>query len=256
MLKKLFPHMYDSPEARQAVGGLCFGAVPFVVLPFTLVLMVLDSPDVGPRVVLECIYMAINFIFLLSIFRSYLADSWLNVTVYPGRFFSACLIAAAGILCFYGAVIYAALAGLIERGNLAALGMLPMPGIELMLLPGDFALVGGVVGTAFLILLGPFITALLYYATAFAPLCVAGHRIGCYLAVAVLTAIPRIITYFTIWGGWKEWDVYLFQLPIHLLACWTYQKTDTVWAPIFTHIIVNTASCAILWGLQFLGYIA
>ena len=32
---------------------------------------------------------------------------------------------------------------------------------------------------------------------------------------------------------------YLVNLPIHLLACWSYQKTDNVWTPIFSLAATN-----------------
>ena len=102
-------------------------------------------------------------------------------------------------------------------------------------------------------LVGPVITAGLFYATAFAPLCVAGHRFGAYIGVAALTALPRLITASTFWGGWKEGLLYLTQLPIHLIACWTYQKTDSVWAPIFTLAIGNAFACVTLFVLHYIG---
>lgn len=255
MLKRLFPHMYDSPENGQAVGGLTFGVIPFILMPFTLTMLVWDTAAIAPRVVLECIYLIINFIFLFAIFRTYLQDSWLNVTVYPKRFWPVCLWAAGMIAALYGGVTYAAIEGLFDKAEITALGILPMEGVELMLLPGDFVLSGGIPALAIAIILGPVITACMFYAPVFSPLCVSGHRFLAYLAVAVLTAVPRFITWFTIWGGWKEKELFLFQLPIHWLACWTYQKTDTIWAPIFTHAIANVLCCGLLYGLQLMGYI-
>lgn len=256
MLNRFFPHMYDSPDKGQVMGGLSFGVVPFLLLPFTLTVLVFDTGDIGPRLVLEYIYIAVNFILLLSIFRPYLADSWLNVTVYPKRFLGVCLGATALIGAIYGGITWAAIAGLFDKADTVALGILPMAGVELMLLPGDFVLEGGILAVAALVLAGPFITACMFYTTAFAPVCVGGHRFAAYLSVAALTALPRIITYFTVWGGWKEPQLFLAQLPIHWLACWTYQKTDTVWAPIFTHAAANALSCAVLYGLLHFGYIS
>jgi membrane protease YdiL (CAAX protease family) len=28
-------------------------------------------------------------------------------------------------------------------------------------------------------------------------------------------------------------------LPIHLLACWSYQKTDNVWTPLISLALIN-----------------
>jgi hypothetical protein len=128
--------------------------------------------------------------------------------------------------------------------------------VELMMVPGDLVILGGIPAMVFLTVLGPVITACMFYASVFAPLCGSGKRFGAYVAMAVILAIPRIITSFAVWGGWKELPLYLTQLPIHLLACWTYQKTDTVWTPIFTLAIANLLSCILLFGLQFVGIIA
>lgn len=256
MLKTLFPYMYDSPEKEQAISGFCYALVPFVLMPSILTLLVIDTSEPGPRMVLECIYLIANFFFLLSIFRTYLADSWLNVTVYPKKFWSVCIGAAALITAIYGGVTCAAFLNLFDKAGTAALGILPMEGLELLLLPGDFVLFGGIIAVVIAVVLGPVITACLYYATVFAPLCAAGHRIWAYLAVAAMTAAPRILTSLTFWGGWKEKELFLFQLPIHWIACWAYQKTDTIWAPIFIHAIANALSCGILFALQAIGYIS
>ena len=40
--------------------------------------------------------------------------------------------------------------------------------------------------------------------------------------------------------------LYFCQLPIHMLSCWAYQKTDTVWAPIVTHMMVNLAASVLI----------
>ena len=44
-----------------------------------------------------------------------------------------------------------------------------------------------------------------------------------------------------LWRGNAEYVVVAFvlQLPMHWIACWTYQKADTVWAPIAALAIFN-----------------
>lgn len=254
-MKKLFPHMYDSPEPAQALGALSYGLFPFLILPFTLMLFVIGVTDTRPFVILEFLFQAINFIALAAIFHTYLRDSWLNVTIAPKGVLTVSLSAAVLIAAIYLESFYAGFRQVYDRADTVFFGILPMTGIELMMLPGDFALDGGIPAVLLLVFLGPVITACMFYAPTFAPLCVRGHRLLGYLSVAALLAVPRIVTYFTVWGGWKEVELYLAQLPIHLLACWTYQKTDTVWAPIFTHAIANALCCAALYGLHHAGII-
>ncbi len=254
-MDELFPHMYDSPESPQVVGSLSYGIVAFVVLPFTFTLFFFDRNAEGIYPILEYIYYGLNFTMMLAIFHTYLQDSWLNVSIAPKKVLLVSLAAAAVIAMLYLEFLRASALGLFESAGIIFFGALPMTGIELMLLPGDFALFGGIPAMVFLVVLGPVITSCLFYATAFAPVCVAGKRGLAYVSVAALLAVPRFITYFTVWGGWKEIALYLAQLPIHLLACWTYQKTDTIWAPIFTHAMVNLFSCAVLYIMQLTGII-
>ena len=250
-MNKLFPQMYDSPETSQAVGGLSYGVVAFVVLPFTFALFFFAGSSDNVYVGLECAYQLCNFAALFCIFRTYLLDSWLNVSIAPKKVLGVSLTAAAVIAIFYAALGCFRLLSESDCAWTLWMGTLPMTGIELMLLPGQFLLYGGIWASLILVVLGPITTACLYYATVFSPICAAGHRFAAYLAVAGITALPRIITYYTIWGGWKEIPLYLAQLPIHWLACWTYQKTNTVWAPIFTHAIVNALCCCTLLALRF-----
>lgn len=254
-MKNLFPHMYDSPETGQSVAGISYSTIPFVVLPFTLTLLTIGSDDHRVYMGIEYVYQAINFAAMFFIYRTYLRDSWLNVSIYPKKVLSVSLGAAAVIAAIYIESFFGGYREIYPRASTVFFGILPMTGIELMMLPGDFLLFGGIPAAVFLVALGPVITACLFYATAFAPLCAAGKRFWAYISVAAMLAAPRIVTYFCVWGGWKELELYLAQLPIHLLACWTYQKTDTIWAPIFTHAMANAFCCAMLYGLQLTGII-
>ena len=60
-----------------------------------------------------------------------------------------------------------------------------------------------------------------------------------YLSVVVITAIPFIID--ILWRQDVELNImmYVMQLPAHLIACWSYQKTDNIWTPIISLAIVN-----------------
>ena len=43
------------------------------------------------------------------------------------------------------------------------------------------------------------------------------------------------------WRGGADYKLYVYflQLPIHLIACWSYHKADTIWAPITCLAIFN-----------------
>lgn len=255
-MSKLFPPMYDTPETAQSLGGLVCGSVSFFLLPLILTLFFFAENPPQVYMGLEYLYQGINFGLLFFVFRSYLRDSWLNVSIAPRKILGVSLGAAVAIFGIYAFYVGAGYFGLIPQANVIVLGAMPMTGVELMMVPGDLVILGGIPAMVFLTVLGPVITVCMFYASVFAPLCGSGKRFGAYAALAVILAVPRIITSFAVWGGWKELPLYLTQLPIHLLACWTYQKTDTVWTPIFTLAIANLLSCILLFGLQFVGIIA
>lgn len=44
---------------------------------------------------------------------------------------------------------------------------------------------------------------------------------------------------------------YLVQLPIHLLMCWSYQKTDNVWTPLISLAVVNLLASVAFFVIPF-----
>ena len=254
-MNKLFPLMYDGPENGQSVAGVSYSTIPFLVLPFTLMLLTIGSNSTRVYTGIEYVYQLINFAAVFFIYRTYLQDSWMNVSLAPSEVLTVSAIAASCIAVIYIGTSFAAYLELYPKANTVFFGILPMTGIELTMLPGDLVLFGGIPAVLLLVVLGPVITSCLFYASAFAPLCVAGKRFWAYVSVAAMLAAPRIVTYFCVWGGWKEVALYLTQLPIHFLACWAYQKADTIWAPIFTHAMANAFSCVMLYTLHFAGII-
>ena len=255
-MNKLFPPMYATPETSESVAGLVCGTISYFLLPFTLTLFFFAKNPHQVYMLLEYFYQLVNFGLMIFVFRTYLKDSWLNVSIAPRQILGVSLGAGAVIFGIYAFYVVAGYFGRISEANVIVLGAMPMTGVELMMLPGDLVLLSGIPATVFLTVLGPVITVCMFYASVFAPLCGSGKRFGAYVALAIVLAIPRLLTSFAVWGGWKELPLYLAQLPIHLIACWTYQKTDTVWTPIFTLAIANLFSCILLFSLKFMGIIA
>ena len=72
----------------------------------------------------------------------------------------------------------------------------------------------------------------------FAPVCRRSRWLG-YLVVTVVLALP--CAFDILWRGETDFMVALFilRLPMHWIACWTYQKADTVWAPVATLTVFN-----------------
>ena len=154
-------------------------------------------------------------------------------------------IVAAGFLYGLAAFVAVFFFGFMNKSEaalLAALSVLPLPEMELQMLAGEQIFYSPILGTVCMVLLVPVSVSCLYYAVGFAPLAEKRPWMG-YAFLMLVAAIPRIVNMLTFWAAGDELVLYLFQLPVHLIACWTYQKTDTVWTPMLTLAGANLAAC-------------
>ena len=100
-------------------------------------------------------------------------------------------------------------------------------------------------GTVALSVFAPISICALFYCLGFAPVCYHKPWLA-YLCVAAITLIPPVID--ILWRGEAAFVLggYLVQLPVHLLACWSYQKTDNVWTPMLSLAITNLIASILL----------
>ena len=132
-----------------------------------------------------------------------------------------------------------------ELMAMAAFGILPLAEVDLFTLSSYVIIMNPIFGTVCMAVLVPFSISCLYYATSFAPVCCSRPWLA-YIVVAVVIAFPRVCNGLTYWLPMEELILYLVQLPMHLLACWSYQKTDTVWAPIAVHALTNLVTSRLI----------
>ena len=251
-MQKYFPTMLDRPETSQIVASIFYSVIAFFSLPFILLLFMQGSFDNPTTLsIIEIIYHVINFIVMISIFWRYLADSFINVQADSKTFKSTLEISVA--LMFVLSVVIGVVFATKEPsiGNLVAGGTLPLAEMELFTLSGNLVVMNPIFGTICLVVLVPFTTSCVYYAATFAPICNNKPWLA-YLVVTLYLAFPRLCNGLTYWPLEEELVLYLTQLPFHLIACWAYQKTDTIWAPIATHAIVNLLTCGLILVRYFL----
>jgi hypothetical protein len=105
-------------------------------------------------------------------------------------------------------------------------------------------------GTIALSVFAPISICALFYCLGFAPVCYHKPWLA-YLCVAAITLIPPVID--ILWRGEAALVLsgYLVSLPVHLLACWSYQKTDNVWTPMISLAIANLLFSVVLPILPF-----
>lgn len=250
-MNKLFPNMFDRPENGQIIGGGFYWIVCYVVIPlFSTVFVALFSGTLTAATWLDILIYGINFSAMTLLFRSYLKDSFWNVRLNIKRFVIIALIGA-GLMFFISARV---LLWGIEFGWTPSLWAYPLSETSVLISAGSMVLGNPLFGTLCMTLLVPFTVSCMFYSTVFAPICV-NRPVLAYIVTAVLLFLPRLYNLLYFGEGYYELMIYLLQLPLHLVACWTYQKADTVWAPIVSISVANLLSSLLLLLFQHVGYI-
>lgn len=252
-MEKLFPMMLDEPEAESCGVGMAYGLFAFLLMPALLSLSVTSALGLGDDASLiwyELAYHGINFGVMLLTFFGYLREAFFNVIHQPKKVFGTAGICAAVIVVFRLVMVLLA----IFRGNRlladASFGSLLTTEADLLYYSTAMLQAEPLWGTICVILLTPITTSCLFYASIFAPACTSRPWLG-YLLAAIVPGVAHLSLVFCLWPMEQQMAVYFLQLPVHLLACWSYQKTDTVWTPIFTHLFANLALTPVL--LWFMG---
>jgi hypothetical protein len=215
--------------------------ISFVLLPFIAPLLAFDSwGDPATLVWIDMIYYAINGLLMAMLLKEHLKDSWFNVETNVKDFIKTVLIAVALCLCWIlGSVSFADALFYHVSWTLEAF---PMSEMWQTMSTGILVQYKPVIGTICLTLFVPFTFTGMFYAIGFAPACCKKAWLG-YITVTLVTIAPVLFEIFWRETGELVLYPYILRLPVHWLACWAYQKTDCVWAPIFVLIPVQLVSC-------------
>lgn len=241
-MKQLFPPMDDRPGEWMPAATLSYWIIAFVFIPLWLPLIA-DGFWNNLQFVswMDIIYHAINALVIVAMHKAYAWESFLNVQLDPGRFFKTVgeallLMLALTLVLYFEMNIY-----VFDAYPINEMGVAVSSGVMIGQLP--------VFGTLCHTVLTPIAVVGLFYTAGFAPMCCRRTWLG-YLAVTLLLILP--IAFDIVWRGDTEYEVttFLLQLPMHWLACWTYQKANTVWAPLATLSAFNlvTAVLGMLLG--------
>lgn len=230
----------DCPDNSNVVTSICYGVVSLVVAPYLLSFFSLGFElDRNAQAWVQFVYYIINCVAMVIIFREYLQDTFFYIRM-DFRSFIPRVADGTVLMLIVSAVIYGI--GYRIENPLIMQGIIPTVEIDLLALPSVLMDQQPIVAVFCLVLVTPVTTSLLYYATGFAST-FNRSSVRAYIQMALILAIPNIVNGLTFWPWEEEMILYLVQLPIHLLACYTYQKADSIWAPIATHMIVNLVAC-------------
>lgn len=237
-MKKLFPTMLDKPDNRAVNFGFAYGIVCFFVLPFILGFSTMRTRGQSYEIWLEMGYHLLNFLLLLIFFLPYLRDSFLLVQVRTKIILKTALFGGMVVALYKICLPYiSAYFGNITLAD-TAFGSYITNESDLLFYSTAVIAEEPIWGTLCMSLLTPFTVSCLFYGTIFAPACVSRPWLA-YLLIAFTQLLIRLTLAFCLWPFQEEMMIYLIHLPVHLLACWSYQKTDTIWTPIFLHMTAN-----------------
>ena len=236
-MNNLFPSMCSKPEKFKILSIIPCWIWVFVLFPMFMPFVGLgiwEQAEISSW--LEIVYHVSNGVALFLLMRSYLSEDWFMVSTDKGYYLKHIALTF----------------GLMMGTELLLLGTLWfcgfdigyvidfLPIVEMSVSHSPLALLfyNPIFGTIALSIFVPISICTLFYCLGFAPVCYRKPWLA-YVCIAVITLIPFVID--ILWRGEEGFGLrgYIVQLPIHLLACWSYQKTDNVWTPIITLAIAN-----------------
>lgn len=245
-MKKQFPIMLNSPPKGATFGVLVWMVFCFVLLPtWTVFFMYGLWDDLTAMSWCEIVFNGANIFIIGFLYKDYFGESvfeaklmWREIA----RMVAVCAAVIVGLyLCIFEILSLFAPDWLVLMWE----GMIPISVSDIYLTAGATVYGNPLFGSLCMVLVAPFITCGFFYASTFAPVCCNHPWLG-YGAMALVLAIPRV-------GGALLYDnaampvaLYFAQLPVHMISCWVYQKTDNVWAPIALHMLLNLIGCALI----------
>lgn len=248
-MKKLFPQMTENPGASAVVSCVSYWFFAFLLIPGMFSLSMGDTQWEDYTFWIEMAYHMINFIFMLFFCFPYLKDNFLLVELDAKGILGTAVGCGTAIIVVKQLIWMLSLASGNELFANAAYGTRLTTEMDLMYFPGALIQEMPLWGTLFMVVLAPVTITCIFYVCIFAPICTRNPLLA-YLATAALLLLPRLSMVFCLWTMSQQMVVYLLQLPVHLIACWSYQKTDCVWTPIFAYAFANgLASLMMILGM-------
>jgi len=236
-MDKLFPSMCSKPEKITIFAIIPCWLWVFVLFPFFMPFLGLglwEQWEISSW--LEIGYHAANGFAMLLLIRGYLKEEWFMVTT-DFRYYLKHIALTVGLMMGTEVVL---LGALFFCGFHIEYMLECLPVVEMFVSHTPLFLLSlePVFGTIALSFFAPISICVLFYCLGFAPICGKKPWLA-YLCIAVITLIPPVINILWRGGASLVLSGYLAHLPIHLLACWSYQKTDNVWTPFVSLVMTN-----------------
>ena len=248
-MNKIFPAMYSKPSTSKIIALIPCWVWVFVLFPMFMPFLGFGLwEQYELSVWLEISYHVANGIIALFIISDYLKDDWFMVTT-DLRFYIKHIALTVGLVIIAEFVLLGPLT-LFGFDIMNMLESLPVVEMSVSHTPLFLIELQPIIGAITLTVFAPISICALFYCFGFAPVCCRKPWLA-YLCIAIITLIPPIID--ILWRGGAEFVLsgYLVQLPIHLLLCWSYQKTDNVWTPLISLMVINLLASVDLHFIPF-----
>lgn len=193
---------------------------------------------------------ALNAFTTAVIMKEHLSDAFFEVRYCPRTIIETVSTAVMLMLLWVAVISIGAYCLLGEL--LIMIDYVPVSEMAMTMTPGLLVETRPLIGTLCFTCLVPFTVCGFFYATGFAPLCCSRPWLA-YLNTAFLLLIAAGIQAFWYKDTVIPMISYFLQLPIHLTACWSYQRTDNIWAPVFSIGLLNLLSSVLFLVLCALG---
>ena len=215
-----------SLSKKEVVFGILYTLAELLVLPSLLTWgnWLLGSPLSVTQ--LNFVFFALNFIIITVAYRRFLIENFKTLLQNPWRVLR---FAGAGLLLywvgnFFVSLLVVLLSPDFVNANDQSIQQLTQDNVILMTL-----------GTVFLV---PVVEENLFRGVLFGSL-YAKNRFWAYaVSTAVFSAI-HIVSYLGVYSPLELLLSFLQYVPAGLCLAWSYQKADSIWAPILIHIAVN-----------------
>ena len=236
-MSKLFPPMSTRPKPVYAVATLFWWGMAFALIPMYLPILCLGIWENHMYMSwFEIGYHIVNAVVAGAFLKDHFSEGWFMVGI-DKKFYIGHVTLTLGLMIGATAVM-SVVFWLFGIHPLFLTNAFPVVELSVALTPGYLIILQPIFGTASMILFAPIAVCGLLYGVGFAPFC--GKRPWlAYVIVAVTIFVPVLVD--ILWRGDTELMLmmYLMQLPVHLLACWSYQKTDNICTPVMALAGIN-----------------
>ncbi len=235
--------MLDAPQGQSIGVVLIAWTACFLTMPFVLRLLGVGSEqNHGVFSWFELAVYLICFVTTVPAMKEYLSFNWYNTQGQMKEIAFYAIVFSLAFLLYTAFCQAVVILWQVEFFIWLGQCTLPIFPTNLFLTNSYIISLNPVFGTICAVLIAPITTSCIYYG-AFAKGYNKRPWLG-YAVVALLTLLPRLATGMTLlFSLTSSLTMYVVQLPVHMACCWLYQKTDTIWTPVFCQGLANLVAC-------------